>query len=70
MGVVIYLILVIATLIAYKLIFAGKKKDYFLKKGIKHEKPKALIGITNMFVQKKSFPEIVMGWYNDFRDEK
>ncbi|KAG5671506.1 hypothetical protein PVAND_001700 [Polypedilum vanderplanki] len=70
MGLFMCLIILAATLIAYKLLFAGKNKNYFLKKGVKYEKQNVLIAIKNMFTQKKSFPEIANGWYNDFKEEK
>jgi multisubunit Na+/H+ antiporter MnhB subunit len=70
MAIVVYLILLAATLIAFKFLFSNKKKDYFLKKGVKYEKQKMLLGLTNMFTQKKSFPDIINKWYSDFREEK
>lgn len=46
--------------------------DYFEKKGIAFSKPMWLIGstTTNMFINRKSFPETMEIMYNEFKHEK
>ncbi|KAG5679852.1 hypothetical protein PVAND_009389 [Polypedilum vanderplanki] len=70
MSFVIYLIAAAATFFVYKIFFHNKNKNYFAHKGIKYEKPRGLLAIIDMFTKKKSLPDVVMGWYNDFKSEK
>lgn len=68
MSLVLYALVAILFLI-YKL--ATAKNDYFEKKGIPFSKPKFIVGSRSDFVwRNKSMPEVVMEFYNEFRNDK
>lgn len=68
MSLVLYALIAIGYLI-YKL--ATTKDDYFEKKGIPFTKPKFLVGSrSDLILRNKSMPEVVMQWYNEFRNDK
>lgn len=68
MSLVLYALAAILFLI-YKL--ATAKNDYFEKKGIPFMKPKFLVGSrSDMVLRNRSMPEVVMEWYNEFRNDK
>ena len=51
--------------------WATANNDYFEKKDIAFSKPVFLLGAnSNMFINKRSLPEAVETWYNEFKNEK
>lgn len=68
MSLVLYAVIAILFL-AYKLL--SVKNDYFEKKGLKFSKPAFLVGSrTDLIFRNKPMPEVVLMWYNEFRNEK
>ena len=51
--------------------WATANNDYFKNKGVPYAEPTFLLGSNgNMFLQKRSLPEIVMKMYNDRKSER
>lgn len=68
MALILYAIVAILYLL-YK--WASKKDDYFEKKGIQYTKPKFLVGSrSDLLLRNKSMPQVIMEWYNEFKNEK
>nr|ARO50431.1 cytochrome P450 [Chironomus tentans] len=64
----IYLLLLILSYFAYKWI--TRNNDYFEGKGIPYAKPMFLMGSNNIFTNKRSLPECVINWHNQFKNDK
>lgn len=43
--------------------------DYFVKKGVSYNKP-TFSSLIALFIAKKSLPEFIEDWYNEFKNEK
>ena len=64
----IWLVLVLS-IVAYFSYNVRKKQSYWKKKGIKHAKPKFLLGNIEI-IRSKPFSEKILEIYNDFPDER
>lgn len=55
--------------LVYKLV--TKKNDYFEKKGIPCAKSYFFVGSrADLILRNRSMPEVIKGWYDEFRNDK